>query len=434
MQKDEVIFSSSLNMNKFNFYFFFLIIGICSQDLFGQLNNNYESNSTTSLVQRITEKGYQNIVTQKTEQELVIYYENRVRRFEPSAIIELVQIISEEELIKEVQEIRLVAQRMRIPVLTVMFKSEDLVKWKSGTLPLETFVETFIVEQGGTRLPKTLVANSGNFSVELELKPEIGLGLGGFPDPVIHRFFLLPTINVFLWKGAQLKSEIILPISSEFDIIGERVVRPGIVSFSQNIQLPKQLWLQASLGYFSKNRFGGRLSFAKYFFNGSLTLIGQIGYTGYASYPRKINLEEAVKGWEYSTPNYYDYNVGVNYWFNEWNTRVRLEYGRALFNKEQLKFTCLQRFNEVDIGFFALQTQRGNNFGMILNLPIAPKKYWKPKRISVRPAKTLNYTYQATQATVESYETGISILNINRQLNPAFIKKQLLLLRRWEED
>ena len=427
-------FSSSLRMNKFNFYLLFLIFSGCSQDLFAQINTNFENNNTSNLVQRIIEKGYQNVIAQITERQLVLYYENRVRRFEPNAIIELIHTISEEDLFNEVEEIRLTSQRMHIPVLTVMFKSEDLIKWKSGILPLETFVETFIIEQGGTRLPKLPVANSGNFSVELELKPEIGLGLGGFPDPVIHRFFLLPTVNVFLWKGAQLKSELILPISSEFDIIGERMVRPGIASFTQNIQLPKQFWLQASLGYFTQNRFGGRLSFAKYFFNGSLTLTGQIGYTGYASYPRKFKLETAEKGWEYSTPNYYDYNVGVNFWFDQWNTRIRLEYGRALFNKEQLKFTCLQRFNEIDIGFFALQTKRGKNFGMILNLPIAPKKYWKPRRISVRPTQALNYTYQATQATVESYETGLSILDLNRQLNPAFIKKQMLEIKKWEEN
>jgi len=117
----------------------------------------------------------------------------------------------------------------------------------------------------------------------------------------------------------------------------------------------------------------------------------------------------------------------------QWNTRIRLEYGKVLFNENQLRFTCLQRFNEVDIGFFALDTQRGRNYGVILNIPIAPKKYWKPKRVSIRPAQALNYTYQATQATVESYETGQSILALNRQLNPAFIKNQLLLLKRWDE-
>lgn len=401
------------------------------QNLFGQVDR-YEIGNYTTLVEAITSKGYQNVMVFRTAEQLSVYYENSVQRFEPRAIIDIIQLIAEEELEPEVEEIQLIAQRLQIPVLNVLLKNDDLINWKNRTLSLKEFVTTLKIRQGGPKLPKEGIANTGNYRIELELKPEIGLGLGGFPDPVIHRFFLIPTINTFLWKGAQVKSEIILPISSEFNIIGEQVIRPGILSFSQTIQLPKQLWLQASLGYFSNNRFGGRLSFSKYLFNGSLALTGRVGYTGYASYPKKKNLDVAVKGWEYSDVDYYDYNIGVNYWFDQWNTQIRLEYGQALFNKEQLKFTCLQRFNEVDIGFFALKTQRGKNFGMLLNIPITPKKYWKPKRISLRPAQSLNYTYQATQATVESYETGLSILDLNRQLNPAFIKSQLLLLKRWE--
>jgi len=418
-------------ISSLKFYFVFGLLFLPIASFFAQSTNEEPTNWQTMLVENISLKGYQNVVLGLKGEELSIYYENRIKRFEPNAIIDIIQIIANEDLPLKVVDIQVITQKLQIPVLTIKFRNEDLFKWKKGLFPLEQFVKTLLIKQGGPSLQNRKIINSGNFRLELVLQPEIGLGLGGFPDPVIHRLFLKPTFNIFLWKGAQLKTETILPISSEFNIVGEHTVRPGILSFSQNIKLPKHLWLQASLGYFSNNRFGGRLSFAKFLLNGSLTLTGRLGYTGYASYPKKLNLEEAVKGWEYSDINYYDFNVGVNYWFKEWNTQVRLEYGQALFSKEQLKFTCLQRFNEVDIGFFALQTQRGRNYGMILNIPIAPKKYWKPKRIAIRPARTLNYTYQATQATVESYTTGTSILAIHRQLNPAFIKNQLLILKRW---
>ncbi len=379
----------------------------------------------TDLTTKISKEGYQSVGVQIEDKTLQIYYENRVQRFEPRAMIALIQIIRASHLPLDIEQIQLVTQRLQLSLATTTFALNDLKNWEEGLITREAFVDKISVQQGGNPIGKTKTSNSGNYRLELELKPEIGLGLGGFPDPVIHRFFFVPTLNTYLWKGAQLQMELILPISSEFEIPGERFIRPGIFSFSQTVSLPKNTWLQGAVGYFSNNRYGGRLSFAKFWLNGSLSLTGRVGLTGYASYPKKLGLEKAIKGWEYDDPTYLDYNVGVNYWFKQWNTTVRVVYGKALFGKTQLKLTCLQRFQEVDIGFFAQKTQRGNNYGMQLNLPIAPKKYWKPKRLSVRPARSLNYTYQATQATVENYITGQSIINLHRHLNPEFIKNSL---------
>ena len=389
----------------------------------------------TNLSTAISKKGYQSVALVVATNQLYIYYENRVQRFEPQVIIDVIKTIGVNNFPIEVETIHLITQKLQQPLVTTSFTVKDLKSWTKGAIPLTTFVNSIDIRQGGKRLKKQknkVITNSGNYSLELEIKPQIGLGLGGFPDAVVHRFYLLPTFNVHLWKGAQLQMEIILPISSEFDITGEHFIRPGILSFSQTIRLPKQLWLQGAIGYFSKNRYGGRLSTAKFLFNGSLSITGEIGYTGYASYPMKLGVEKAIKGWEYADIDYLDYSVGMAYWFKDWNTQVKLEYAKVLFNKKQVKLSVLQRFNEVDIGFFALKTERGNNYGMQLNIPIFPKKYWNPKRLSIRPAHSLNYTYHATQFFADQYKTGNAIADFYRQLNPEFIKKQLQILERWE--
>ena len=405
----------------------------CSS-IHGQSIHTEIEETSTVIAKAITAKGYQSVKVQIAESKVTIFYENRVQRFEPRAIIEIIRTIGANELPKNIDTIHLVTQKLQIPVLTTIFTVSAFQNWAAGKITLTEFISGVRVVQGGPTLTnnknKTFL-NSGNYRVEIEIKPEIGLGLGGFPDPVIHRFLLIPTANIYLWKGAKIQLETILPISSEFQLPEEHFIRPGILALNQTLRLPSQIWLQGSIGYFSKNRYGGRLSAGKFFWNGAMALTGHIGYTGYAAYPIKFGLEKAVKGWEYADIDYLDYNVGINYWFKQWNTQLRLEYGRELLGKNQLKFTCLQRFNEVDIGFFALKTQRGNNYGMQLSLPIFPKKYWKPKRVSIRPANRLNYTYQATQATVESYNTGSDILSIHRQLNPAFIKDQLTISKRW---
>lgn len=388
--------------------------------------------TTISLV--ISQKGYQSVSTQIEGTALNIYYENRVQRFEPRAIIDIIKTIGEVSLPNGIESINVITQRNQIPIIATSFDFADFKDWQSETSNLTDFISKIEVVQTEKRPAKSAKAkriNNGNYRFEIELNPQIGLGLGGAPDPVLHRLFLLPTLNTYLWKGALLKAELVLPITSEFNIIDENFVRPGVVSFAQTVKLPKQIWLQGTIGYFSKNRYGGHLSVANFLFNGAVTLTGNVGYTGYASFPKKLGLETAVKGFEYASVDYLDYMLGANYWFKDWNTQVKIEHGRVLFERNLTKLTVLQRFNEVDIGFFAQQSQRGNNYGMQLNLPIFPKKYWKPKRFSIRPANTLNYNYQATQATVTTYETGWSILDIHRQLNPSFIKSQLSIPKRW---
>lgn len=413
----------------------FGIICLSVLPLSGQSEQNIMPNWAIDLTTSISDDGYQNVALEIAGNQVSVYYENRVQRFEPRAIVDIIKTIFEQEFPTKIETIHLITQKLQQPLITTSFSLKDLVDWKNEVISKGDFINSIDVQQGGKPLKKQKtfpIKNAGNYCLELELKPQIGFGLGGFPDAVVHQFYLIPTFNTYLWKGAQLQMEVILPISSEFEIPGEHFIRPGILSFSQLIQLPKQFWLQGTVGYFSKNRYGGRLSTTNFLLNGSLLITGQIGYTGYASYPIKLGLDEAVKGWEYTDVNYIDYSLGLAYWFKDWNTQIKLEYGKALYNREQIKISTMQRFNEIDIGFFVLKSERGNNYGVQLNIPIFPKKYWKPKRFSVRPSSSLNYTYQATQFFVEEYKTGNSISHFYRQLNPEFIKKQLAIPERWE--
>ena len=415
---------------------FWIALFLCMA-LNGQSSKIILPNWQTEISRAISNKGYQSVALQVENKTLSIYYENRVQRFEPRAIVELIKTIEPNELPTNIDVIQLITQKLQQPLVTTKFKLKDFRSWKEEMVTLSTFINTITIKQGGKKLKKELkrtVTNSGNYRLELELKPQIGLGLGGFPDAVVHRFNLLPTFNAYLWKGGQLQMEVILPISSEFKIPGEHFIRPGIIALSQMVRLSETSWLQGRIGYFSENRYGGNLSATQFLWNGSFFLTGNIGYTGYASYPMKLGLDEAVRGWEYSSLNYVDYDIEAAYWFKDWNTQIKLGYGRVLFDKERLKLTVTQKFNEVDIDFFALKTPRGNNYGMQLSIPIFPKKYWKPKRLSVRPAAALNYTYHATQFFAEQYKTGNTILDFYKSLNPEFIKKQLLLPKYWETN
>jgi hypothetical protein len=189
--------------------------------------------------------------------------------------------------------------------------------------------------------------------------------------------------------------------------------------------LPQNTYVQGAIGYFTSNRYGASIDLNKFFWNGKLLLFGHLGYTGYASYPKKFGREIAESGWEYEDINYTDYKVGINYWLQKFNLNVSLSYGKVLYGRKMLRLDVSQQFNEIDIGFFALESNKGRNYGMRLRIPIFPKKYWKPKRFSIRPARYFQYDYRTSQGIIKEYSTGDDLIYLHRHLQPGFIVNQL---------
>ena len=152
-----------------------------------------------------------------------------------------------------------------------------------------------------------------------------------------------------MWKGGQIQLQGVVPISSEFDILGERMLRPGFLTWGQTFRLPYNSFIKGTIGRFSNNRYGGVVEAKKYFLNGQLEWNGRVGYTGHATYPRVFGLEKAEKGWEYSDINYLDYQVGVNYFWQAFNLNIGVEYGKALLNRNYVRVEVLQQLSLIHI-------------------------------------------------------------------------------------
>jgi len=386
----------------------------------------FPSSQAEILSNTIIAEGFQNVSVRSLDSTLIISYENRVYRFEANAVYQLLELI-----------IPVAVQQYNKLVLITKQQGISLVAWEIDTKKYEAFRQQEVgIDQLKNsihtsnnspyfNLGTELVANknTGNYKIEILIKPTLKLALGGFPDPVLHQINLQPMANLFLWKGAQLQLEGILPLLNEIEIPEEEFARPGILAFHQQVRLPNNFFAGLSVGYFTDKRYGIATELKKFFLNGNLLLKTRIGYTGHASYPRQIGLEPPVKGWEYADLNYVDYTVGASYWLSKWNTRIDVLYGKVLNQKNVLRFEVSQQFKETEIGFFAFKTERGNNYGVNVAIPIFPKKYWKPKLLSIRPAKHFAYTYHSTQNYIQHYNTGIS--QFENALNPALIKNHL---------
>ena len=400
----------------------------------GKTQTNTEYNALhTSVANQMVAEGFQSISIKQEGATFFLAYENRVYRYEVAAIKKIIQLVT--PLIKEeARELTIITQKQQIPVFATTVVIADYLAFQAGSISLEQFVNRLQITQKIEKINQKNWAvynnNSGKYKLEFVIEPDLNLSLGGHPDAILHQFNLLPSANIYLWKGAKFQFQAILPISNELPIPEETFVRPGILSFHQEVRLPTNLFAGVSVGYFTNYRYGTALDVRKYFLNGNVALRGHLGYTGYASYPKRLGVDEPEKIWQYGDFDYVDYKIGIDYFIAKWNLKVGVDYGKGLYDRNITQLRITQNFKELSFGLFGFKTKSGYNYGVDLKIPIFPKKYWKPKTISIRPATHLKYTYYTTQNYVSEYETGNDFILDNQYFTPALVQN-LLAREKW---
>ena len=401
--------------------------------LYSQLTLENESKVATTIATNLVTEGFQSIDISKYEQGLVIAYEDRVYRFSAFGLRRVIDITNA-TLAKQnhtFKEITYITKRHNIPEVSSTWKIEN-----SDTKALSNIQFTRKITASKNEVKLLSNQNTGNFRAELILRPYLSMELGNLylKDQFIHLIDLRPKLNIYLWKGAHFTYEFILPISNEFKGLGAphwSEIRPRVVSLTQRVRLPYSTFINTSIGFFSRNRYGISTQIGKYFLKDRLWVTGKFGYTGHASYVR-FNGGEMEKGWAYTTPYYVDYKVGIHYWLPKWNTQVSVEYGKVLSDRTAVFVKCQQKFKEVDIGFFIYRTDEGSNYGMEIGIPIFPKKYWKPRLFSIRPATHFRYNYlsgfdRSGQVNLaREYQAQGMYGNFPQDLNPHFLKNYVL--------
>ena len=409
-----------------------LIILFYQFSLFSQDAVSKELPLGITIANTLEKEGFQSIDIRQVEQGLVVAYENRVYRFDALGLKRVIQITKEtlEDQLHPFENITFISKRHNIPEVSAIW---NVVERATNDFPSISFSRKVDAMNKGRFLIKN--QNTGNFRAELVLRPFLTMELGNLylEDQFIHLIDIRPKLNVYLWKGAHFISEIIIPISNEFKTQAPHwgEIRTRVISLTQQFRLLHTTFLNASIGLFSRNRYGVSAQVGKYFLQDRLLLVGKAGYTGHASYVR-FNGREVQKKWVYTNPSYLDYKVGAHYWLPKWNTQLSVEYGKVLFDRKALFFKCTQMFKEVELGVFLFRTDQGRNYGMDIGIPIFPKKYWKPKLLTIRPAKKFHYRYmsgfdQSGQVNLaREYQAQGMYGDFPQDLNPFFLKNYVL--------
>jgi hypothetical protein len=108
----------------------------------------------------------------------------------------------------------------------------------------------------------------------------------------------------------------------------------------------------------------------------------------------------------------------------------RVDYGTFLYNDQGLRVDVYRQFGEVNIGFFGLLSAGTSNTGFNFKIPLTPKRYFKMKRVRLRPSNNFNWEYRF-KGFIRSgvlFNTGNHLISRIPDFNPDFMKNNLGVL------
>lgn len=368
--------------------------------------------------------GFENIQLNNSGKTLIIAYENRIFRHEAEAIA----YILKEMPLYQIDEIILIPLYLKIPMLQMTVKKAKLEQFRKGEITTPDFLAhvifTMNIKDDIFKDSLSSALHSSGFKVDVLIEPKISMQLGNYDRPIQLLAELAPNLQVQLAKGLILNSQFLIPVYNNLKQMEGAKFRTGIINLSQNLRLPDNLFLTASLGTFSYDRLGIDFKTKKYFLNGSLGIYTQMGYNTW------IKTKDTFEDRYFNQDNYFMGRLGAEYRFTAYDLLISASYGTFLYQDKGWRFDVLRQFNEVQIGFSGILTNDTYNAGFYLSIPIFPKRYAKLNKFRVRPSPNFNWGYNFRGQTYagKNYSTGSNIISKSRDFNPFFIKNQLKIL------
>jgi len=230
--------------------------------------------------------------------------------------------------------------------------------------------------------------NSSALKVDLLFYPQFK-----FKNTTLDKIYLFqininPTLEIELWKGAQMTAQIIIPIFNEYSIEESRV-RPGFITFYQDFNMPGNIKVRATIGNFSQFRAGADLKIFKPI-GQSFGLYGQLGVTAWS-----IPL---FNKWYYTDIYKTTWKAGINYFAKPWNLMLNFSVGKYLAEDISARGEIVRYFKNSSVGFYLQTIQIEDhkiNGGFFFSIALPPYTHKRSKGFRVSPAKYFNLEYLA---------------------------------------
>lgn len=236
--------------------------------------------------------------------------------------------------------------------------------------------------------PRLLLADKASSSygrVDVVVHPWFEASFGDYDEPVRSRTGVAPEVRIALRRGLRLSAQVLFTLQDDLPT-GESRVRPALVTLSQTLRLPRNVFVHAAAGAFTPNRYGADVQARAYSPGGRWFAGAELAQTGVVSY--------AENDWRRSPVEDRTALVEAGWRHLPTGLVVQATAGAFLGDQRGVRLDVVRQFGEVDFGGFVMTGEQGKNGGALLRIPVGPRSHPAPRPLRLRTADAFRWEYR----------------------------------------
>ncbi|HEX2191287.1 MAG TPA: YjbH domain-containing protein [Longimicrobiaceae bacterium] len=353
---------------------------------------------TARITRTLVRHGFSDVAAVVQGARVYVAFENTRYRDDRRALGEAAALVLAE--FDGARELVLVPTSRAVPFVAV--------RYAGATAPAEASLDLSPVPAALGAAPR---AGSSSGRLDVVVHPWFEAVFGDYDDPVASRTGVAPELRVALRRGLGLSAQALVTVQDDVPT-GESRVRPGLVALNRTVRLPRGVFVSATAGTFTPDRYGVDVEARAYFRNGRWSAGAQTALTGEVSYARE--------GWRRAPMDDPTALVDVAWRGARHDLLLRATGGAFLGRERGVRLDVVRQFGELEVGWFAMRTARGANGGATLRIPLLPARHAAPGPVRVRAADAFpwQYRYRGYLSGGRPYRTGYSLDELVRGLHP----------------
>lgn len=356
----------------------------------------------------LADAGFANVAAVEEGARVVVTFENARFRDERRGLREAARLLAPE--VEAGRTLVLVPTNRGVPLIAARY---DGGRDADSGAPRPTGV-TLDVSDLPPALASAPRASASYGRVDVVVHPWFEARFGDLEDAVESRTGVAPELRVALRPGLAFSAQALVTLEDELST-GESRVRPALVTLNQTARLPRNVFVSATAGTFTPDRYGVDLEGRAYFRNGRWSAGAELGLTGETSFARE--------GWSFSPVDEPTALVELAWRSARYDVTVRATAGAFLGDQRGARLDLFRQFGELEIGGFGFTSAEGSNGGVTLRVPLPFPRHARPAPLRLRAADAFpwQYRYVGLETSGRRYRTGSSLDDLGRRLTPDFV-------------
>jgi hypothetical protein len=360
--------------------------------------------------------GFANVAAVADSACLLATYENARFRDDRRALREAARLLT--PLLHPGQRLVLLPAFRGIPILRVHVPAPPTDSGQAAdTDPANPRADASLEVADAWRALSGVARASGSAGrVDVVVHPWFQAIFGAYDNPVASRTGVAPELRMDVRPGLRLSAQLLVTLQDDVPT-GESRLRPGQVTVNQVVRLPRNVFVSATAGVFNPDRYGADVEGRAFLAGGRVTAGAELGVTGAASYARG--------GWERTPVRDRTALLDVGWRVVPYDLLLRATAGVFLEDERGVRVDVARRFGELEIGWFLVASDVGENGGFVLRIPLVPRTYGGPAPLRVRAAESYRwqYRYRGFVPGGARYTTGSGLMDAFPLLNPAAVRQ-----------